>query len=59
MLCFLFFSEMAADSDGGGPAELIETVITCEGNLYDPQFPLRFNQIVCDLRKLLLKGMTL
>lgn len=43
---------MAADSDG----DLIQTVITCEGNLEDPEFPHKFKIIVDHLKSLLCKG---
>ncbi|KAJ8672715.1 hypothetical protein QAD02_003975 [Eretmocerus hayati] len=42
---------MAADSDG----DLIETVITCEGNLGDPEFPQKFKIIVDQLQSLVCK----
>ncbi|XP_032679734.1 uncharacterized protein LOC116848066 isoform X3 [Odontomachus brunneus] len=42
---------MAADSDG----DLIETVVTCEGDLGDPEFPEKFNTIVDSLKVLLSK----
>ncbi|XP_014469463.1 PREDICTED: uncharacterized protein LOC106741710 isoform X2 [Dinoponera quadriceps] len=42
---------MAADSDG----DLIETVVTCEGDLGDPEFPEKFNTIVDSLKALLSK----
>ncbi|XP_043516122.1 uncharacterized protein LOC122531903 isoform X3 [Frieseomelitta varia] len=42
---------MAADSDG----DLIQTVITCEGNLEDPEFPHKFKIIVDHLKSLLCK----
>lgn len=48
---------MAADSDGGG--KLIETIVTCEGDLQDPQFPQKFKQIVNKLRNLLCRGIYL
>ncbi|XP_063982184.1 uncharacterized protein LOC135165131 isoform X2 [Diachasmimorpha longicaudata] len=40
---------MAADSDG----DLIETVVTCEGDLGDPDFPQKFAQIVDRLNHLI------
>jgi hypothetical protein len=43
---------MAADSDG----DLIETVVTCEGDLGDPSFPRKFQVIVNCLKTLLCKG---
>jgi len=43
---------MAADSDG----DLIETVVTCEGDLTDPHFPQKFEIIVDRLNTLLGKG---
>jgi len=45
---------MAADSDG----DLIETVVTCEGDLGDPEFPRKFEIIVDHLNTLLCKGKT-
>ncbi|XP_054274524.1 serine/arginine repetitive matrix protein 2-like isoform X2 [Macrosteles quadrilineatus] len=45
---------MAADSDGGG--QLVETIVTCEGDITDPQFPQKFKKIVQKLRFLLCDG---
>ncbi|XP_011335997.2 uncharacterized protein LOC105278539 isoform X2 [Ooceraea biroi] len=42
---------MAADSDG----DLIETVVTCEGDLGDPNFPQKFQVILNCLKTLLCK----
>ncbi|XP_026674727.1 uncharacterized protein LOC108631503 isoform X2 [Ceratina calcarata] len=42
---------MAADSDG----DLIQTVVTCEGNLDDPEFPHKFKIILDRLKSLLCK----
>lgn len=41
---------MAADSDG--PGESLTTIVTCEGDLGDPDFPAKFEQILNRLRKL-------
>ncbi|KAK3930219.1 Nuclear receptor coactivator 6 [Frankliniella fusca] len=43
---------MAADSDG----DLIETVVTCQGDLTDPDFPEKFQKIVDELNCLLCRG---
>ena len=51
-ICLLYIVVMAADSDG----DLIQTVITCEGNLEDPEFPHKFKIIVDHLKSLLCKG---
>lgn len=48
------FSEMAADSDG--TTQLVTTIVTCEGDLNDPQFNQKFDKIVVDLNKLLFPG---
>lgn len=50
--CKNFILEMAADSDG----DLIETVITCEGDIGDPEFPHKFQVIVDQLKSLVCKG---
>lgn len=41
---------MAADSDGSG--ESLTTVVTCEGDLGDPDFPSKFDQVLESLRNL-------
>lgn len=48
------FSEMAANSDG--TTQLVTTIVTCEGDLNDPQFNQKFDRIVKDLNKLLFQG---
>lgn len=45
---------MAANSDG--TTQLVTTIVTCEGDLNDPQFNQKFNKIVKDLNKLLFQG---
>lgn len=45
---------MAADSDG--TTQLVTTIVTCEGDLNDPQFDQKFDKIVIDLNKLLFPG---
>jgi hypothetical protein len=40
---------MAADSDG----DVIETVVTCKGNLTDPDFQEKFNGFISQLGDLL------
>lgn len=44
---------MAADSDGAG--ENLTTVVTCEGDLGDPEFPAKFDKILNSLRTLVCK----
>lgn len=44
---------MAADSDG--PGDSITTVVTCEGDLTDPNFPKKFDKILGSLREILCK----
>lgn len=53
-ILFLNFSEMAANSDG--TTQLVTTIVTCEGDLNDPQFNQQFDKIVKDLNKLLFQG---
>lgn len=45
---------MAANSDG--TTQLVKTIVTCEGDLNDPEFNLKFVKIVKDLNKLLFQG---
>lgn len=45
---------MAANSDG--TTQLVTTIVTCEGDLNDPQFNQKFEKIVIDLNKLLFQG---
>jgi len=45
---------MAANSDG--TTQLVTTIVTCEGDLNDPQFNQQFDKIVKDLNKLLFQG---
>jgi len=49
---FLFTAEMAPD-DG---TDLIEAVVTCEGNLHDPDFNDRFQILLGNLKSLLYKS---
>lgn len=48
------YSEMAANSDG--TTQLVTTIVTCEGDLNDPQFNQKFDKIVKDLNELLFQG---
>lgn len=52
IISIMYITVMAADSDG----DLIETVVTCEGDLGDPEFPRKFEIIVDHLNTLLCKG---
>lgn len=45
---------MAANSDG--TTQLVTTIVTCEGDLNDPQFNQKFDKIVKDLNKLLFQS---
>lgn len=45
---------MAANSDG--TTQLVTTIVTCKGDLNDPQFNQQFDKIVKDLNKLLFQG---
>lgn len=45
---------MAANSDG--TTQLVTTIVTCEGDLNDPQFNQKFDKIVKDLNKLIFQG---
>lgn len=45
---------MAANSDG--TTQLVTTIVTCEGDLNDPHFNQKFDEIVKDLNKLLFQG---
>ena len=45
--------EMATDSGGD---ELIQAVITCEGDMKDPQFPLKFGRLVQRLKTVIFEG---
>jgi len=47
--------EMATDSGG----ELTEAVITCEGDMKDPQFPLKFGRLVQRLKSVIFHGTVL
>lgn len=53
----LFFcpSDMAGGNDGGrcggaGRDELIEAVLTCEGNICDPELPTKLTRLVHALK---------
>ncbi|XP_071535178.1 uncharacterized protein [Panulirus ornatus] len=52
MLGFTSITDMDGDSDGGGRCggggreELIETVLTCEGNICDPELPKKLTHLV-------------
>lgn len=37
-------------SNGGGEKELIETVLTCEGCISDPQLPLKISRLIHHLQ---------
>jgi len=45
---------MAANSDGA--TQLVTTIVTCKGDLNDPQFNQQFDKIVKDLNELLFQG---
>ena len=44
---------MATDSGGD---ELTQAVITCEGDIKDPHFPLKFHHLVKRLKKVIFHG---
>ncbi len=48
---FLEYSEMAT----GDESNLIEAVVTCEGNIHDPDFSERFQILLGNLKTLLSK----
>lgn len=47
---------MGTHSDGYEEQQLLTTVVTCEGDLSDPQFNAKFNNLLYELRRLILKG---
>lgn len=42
---------------GGGREELIETVLTCEGNISDPELPKKLTHLVHALKHVTHSGM--
>ena len=46
-------------SKGGGEEELINAVLTCEGNISDPDLPLKLSRLTHHLQQITYSGTSL
>ncbi|XP_076030283.1 uncharacterized protein LOC143018629 isoform X2 [Oratosquilla oratoria] len=57
MLGFSSITEMGGGGDGAGGAELIEAVLTCEGDIKDPQLPNKLTTLMHRLKNVTQSGL--